>query len=212
MKPKPVILVYGKVLNSKTKAPIETGITYRNLETDKESGIARSNPDDGSYKITLPYNNDYTFFAAKTGFYSVRDSISIPNITEYLEIERDIYLTPLEVGENIPLNNVFFVRSEPVLLPTSYPELDTLANMLLMNKSIEIELSGHTDNQGSPEKNVKLSEQRVETVKKYLVSKGVDDNRITGKGYGGSKPIASNTTEATRKLNRRVEFRITKFE
>ncbi|GAL83227.1 outer membrane protein [Sporocytophaga myxococcoides] len=211
VKPNPLVLIYGKVLNSKTKEPIETGITYRDLDDDKEAGIASSDPHNGDYKIALPYNQVYSFFAEHPGFYSVRDTISVPNITEYMEIERDIYLTPLEVGEDIPLKNVFFVRSEPKLLPISYPELNKLAKLLIENPTIEIELSGHTDNMGNPEKNVTLSEQRVETVKNYLISKGISGDRISGKGYGGSKPIADNTKEETRKLNRRVEFKIVKF-
>jgi outer membrane protein OmpA-like peptidoglycan-associated protein len=106
---------------------------------------------------------------------------------------------------------VFFVRGEPTLISTSYPELNKLAKILVENPTLEIELSGHTDNVGDAGKNQILSEQRVEVVKKYLVSKGASENRITGKGYGGSKPIADNSVEATRKLNRRVEFKITKF-
>jgi len=211
VKPQPILLIRGRVLNSKTKEPIGTSITYRDLETDKESGIARSNPSDGSYKITLPYNKVYSFFAEKEGFYSVRDSITVPDIKEYMEIERDIYLTPFEVGQNIPLKNVFFVRSESTLLPASYPELNKLAKILNENPAVEIELAGHTDNVGDPQKNLVLSEQRVERVKEYLVGKGVAAERISGKGYGGTKPIADNSNEATRKLNRRVEFKIVKF-
>lgn len=211
VKPNPLVLIYGKVLNSKTKEPIETGITYRDLDDDKEAGIASSDPHNGDYKIALPYNQVYSFFAEHPGFYSVRDTISVPNISEYMEIERNIYLTPLEVGEDIPLKNVFFVRSEPKLLPISYPELNRLANLLIENPTIEIELSGHTDNMGDPDKNVTLSEQRVETVKNYLISKGISGDRISGKGYGGAKPIADNNKEETRKLNRRVEFKIVKF-
>ena len=211
VKPQPVVLIYGKVLNSKTLEPISTGITYRDLFTDAESGIARSHPSDGSYKITLPYDKAYSFFAEKSGFYSVRDSIDIPLIKEYTEIERNIYLTPLELGAAIALKNVFFVRSEATLLSTSYPELNKLAQLLTENPGIEIELQGHTDNVGSAEKNVILSEQRVERVKKYLVEKGINEERVSGKGFGGSLPIADNSVEATRKLNRRVEFKITKF-
>lgn len=211
VKPRPVVLIYGKVLNSKTLKPITTGITYRDLSTDSEAGTASSNPGDGSYKITLPYNRAYSFFAEKEGFYSVRDSIDVPDIKEYTEIERNIYLSPLEVGEAIPLRNVFFVRSEATLLSTSYPELNKLAKLLTDNPGIEIELSGHTDNVGSAEKNVVLSEQRVEKVKNYLSSKGVGEERISGKGYGGSRSIADNVKEETRKLNRRVEFKILKF-
>ncbi|WMJ74088.1 OmpA family protein [Cytophagaceae bacterium ABcell3] len=208
VKPKPTVLVYGRVLNSKTKEPISTGITYRILETDKEVGIAHSDPEDGSYKISLPYDQVYTFFAEKHGFYSVRDSISVPKIKEYMEIERDIYLTPLEPGEDIPLRNVFFVRSQDKLLPTSFPELDKLVAMLKDNPTVEIELGGHTDGVGSAEGLRRLSERRVETVVEYLVSNGISKKRVTGKGYGGSKPIAPNDTEENRRKNRRVEFKI----
>ena len=86
-----------------------------------------------------------------------------------------------------------------------------MAFKLQLNTSIKIELAGHTDNRGIPSQNVKLSQARVDKVKSYLVSKGIEGKRISGKGYGGSKPIASNETEETRQLNRRVEFTIKKF-
>ena len=73
---------------------------------------------------------------------------------------------------------------------------------------MEIELSGHTDNQGDPKLNVALSEARVVNVKKYLISKGIAADRIETVGYGGVFPIADNTREETRKLNRRVEMEI----
>ncbi|MDN5204426.1 OmpA family protein [Fulvivirgaceae bacterium BMA10] len=208
VKPEPVVLVYGKVLNSKTLEPITTDITYRNLVSDKEVGIAQSRVQDGFYQIVLPVNQLYSFFAEKTGFYSVRDNLDLKALNGYKEIERDLYLTPIEIGQTVKLNNVFFVRSKPILKESSYPELDKLANMLLENASLRIELAGHTDNLGSPRLNLDLSEQRVNTVKNYLITKGIAESRISGKGYGGSKPIADNSTEDTRKLNRRVEFKI----
>jgi outer membrane protein OmpA-like peptidoglycan-associated protein len=85
-----------------------------------------------------------------------------------------------------------------------------VVSFLKSNEQVNIELAGHTDNIGNPSKNIKLSQERVNTVKEYLVSKGIDSSRITGKGYGGAKPIASNNSEETRKLNRRVEFIIRK--
>ena len=75
---------------------------------------------------------------------------------------------------------------------------------------MEIKLEGHTDNQGDPALNLKLSQDRVNEVKKYLVSKGIATSRITTEGFGDTKPLGSNEEEATRKLNRRVEFRVTK--
>jgi outer membrane protein OmpA-like peptidoglycan-associated protein len=79
------------------------------------------------------------------------------------------------------------------------------------NPHVEIELAGHTDNRGSFQQLMSLSQKRVNKVKSYLVSKGIKAKRITGKGYGGSKPIASNESEETRLLNRRVEFTIKKL-
>jgi outer membrane protein OmpA-like peptidoglycan-associated protein len=105
---------------------------------------------------------------------------------------------------------VYFERGKAVLLENSYTELDRVAEVLIENPKIKIELSGHTDNQGSAKLNLELSKERVAVVENYLVAKGVDKSRIKGKGYGGTKPIASNASEETRKLNRRVEFKITK--
>jgi len=76
--------------------------------------------------------------------------------------------------------------------------------------TVEILIGGHTDNQGDPALNLKLSEDRVEAVKKYLVSKGIDAKRLTTQGFGGTQPIANNEQEETRRFNRRVEFTITK--
>ena len=82
--------------------------------------------------------------------------------------------------------------------------------MMLNNPSLNIELAGHTDSRGNASLNKQLSQQRVDTVIAYLINKGVQENRLSGTGHGGAKPIASNSREATRKLNRRVEFKIVK--
>ena len=78
------------------------------------------------------------------------------------------------------------------------------------NPKVEIRLEGHTDNRGVAKYNLKLSKDRVEAVRDYLIKRGISKNRITGKGYGGSRPIADNENPATRILNRRVEFTIVK--
>ena len=211
VKPEPVVLVYGKVLNSKTNAPLSTGITYHDFNDDIEIGIARSNPESGYYEIVLPVSRVYSFFAEKQGFYSVQDRLDLMGVKEYEEVERDLYLTPIETGQTAKMNNVLFYRSKAQLIPTSYPELDKLAKMMDENPGITIELEGHTDNVGDRFKNVKLSQDRVGEVRNYLISKGVSEDRITGKGYGGSKPIADNSAEITRRLNRRVAFKITGY-
>ena len=96
------------------------------------------------------------------------------------------------------------------MLESSYAELDNVVNFMEENPTVEIQLEGHTDNQGDPKGNVILSERRVRTVRVYMNKKGISSKRVMIKAFGGSKPIASNATEETRKLNRRVEFMIVK--
>ena len=99
-----------------------------------------------------------------------------------------------------------FVRSKAILRPGSTHELNRLVELLNKQPEMKIEIHGHTDNTGSAELNVQLSEKRAETVKNYLIQKGIAADRVGSKGFGGSKPIADNSHEVTRKLNRRVEF------
>ena len=116
---------------------------------------------------------------------------------------------PAVIEEKIVLRNVFFFKGEPTLLPGSFPELQRLAQTLQDNPKLEIRLDGHTDNTGdniSPKPNQVLSEQRVAAVKKYLVTQGVAASRLSTRGYGGSRPVAKNDTEANKAQNRRVEF------
>jgi outer membrane protein OmpA-like peptidoglycan-associated protein len=209
LKPEPVILVYGNVYNAKTKEPLDAKILFEQLPDGKETGTARANPEDGSYKIVLPNGSDYGLLAQAAGFISVNENLEIADIKEYKEVKQDLYLVPIEVGQVIKLNNIFFERSKYHILGASFPELNRLVTLMQNNPTVEIELSGHTDNNGSYNINMKLSESRVIAVKNYLVSNGVKPKRITYKAYGGTKPIASNDQEETRKLNRRVEFTIT---
>lgn len=209
-KPDPVALIHGKVLNINTRQPVEAGIIYEVLATGTEAGLASSNPATGEYKVVLPYGVNYGLHAKAKGYISVNENLDLTKVQAYQEVNYDLLLVPIEVGQTIKLNNVFFVRGRPQLLPDSYPELDRLFEILTENPKMEIALAGHTDNQGDAKLNQQLSEQRVMSVRTYLIKKGVSDRRITGKGYGSSKPIADNTKEETRRLNRRVEFTITR--
>lgn len=82
--------------------------------------------------------------------------------------------------------------------------------LLKENSTIQIEIRGHTDNQGDPRLNILLSEERVKAVTEYLVKAGIDKSRIKGKGLGGAEPVSPNDTEKNREKNRRVEFVIIK--
>ncbi len=212
-KPNPVVLVHGKVLNSKTLAPIQTDINYSEISGEIQAGSARSNAGDGYYKIVLPYGKEFSFFALKQGFYSVSGFLDLKNLEkkEYQEIERDLLLTPIEIGVPIQMYNVFFHRGNAELKPESYPELNRLVKLLKENSAIEIELGGHTDHPEWSEKNLQLSEDRWKSVKKYLISQGIGETRVSGKGYAGDQPLFPNDSEENRRKNRRVEFTITKM-
>ena len=109
------------------------------------------------------------------------------------------------IGNSIILENIFFEFDKSTLLQQSYNELIKLYNLLQQYPKMKIEISGHTDNKGSAEYNLRLSEKRAQAVVNYLISKGIDEKRLQYKGYGKSHPISSNNTDTGRAKNRRVE-------
>ncbi|SET92871.1 WD40-like Beta Propeller Repeat [Hymenobacter actinosclerus] len=209
-RPEVVTLVRGRVLDASSKKPVAATIRYENLLTGEEIGVAETSPIDGSYTIVLPSGTQYGYRAEAKDYLAESDNLDVTDRQKYSEVTQDLYLVPFAVGQTIKLNNIFFTQSKYYLRENSYPELLRLVAILKEYPQIEIRLEGHTDNQGDPQLNVKLSLDRVNEVKKYLVQKGISGNRISTEGFGGSKPVASNDQEETRKLNRRVEFRITK--
>jgi len=106
----------------------------------------------------------------------------------------------------IILKNVFFDNNSSTLLSNSNTELEKLAVMLNLNKQLNIEIRGHTDNVGKEKDNIILSEKRAKSVVDYLISKGISPKRLFYKGFGSSMPIATNDDEIGRQKNRRVEF------
>ena len=117
-----------------------------------------------------------------------------------------VFVDPLTLGNNIKLKEVLFYKGTDKMIEGSTRSLDLLVNVLKSNASLKIELRGHTDNLGNPALNQTLSEDRVEVVEKYLIKAGIAPNRLSGKGLGGSQPLAKDSSEAARRLNRRVEF------
>ncbi len=206
---KPSYTIEGSVKNSETQNPIFARITVHEVSEGEEVASISTNVSNGSFQVNLPTDTRYEVRIKADGYLGYNTFIELEQGQED-QIETDFVLTPLEVGVTVQLPNVLFERSTTNLLPGSYEELDRVADLLEENPEMEIALSGHTDNQGSAKLNLKLSQDRVETVLLYLVGKGIPRNRLSGRGYGGTRPIASNKSETTRKLNRRVEFTIVK--
>lgn len=158
-------------------------LRYHNKANDETVLVfSKNNNTDGDWKIIDLYQQE--IFSSINNHYSVE---SCPTIC---------------------LNKVFFKFNKAELLPESYPELKRLVKKLKGNPSITIKLLGHTDNVGPEDFNIKLSKDRADAVKNYMVSLGINKNRITTKGYGSSNPVASNGTNEGRALNRRVEYQL----
>lgn len=208
-KPDPVVLVQGRVIDKKTGKPIGTQIVYENSSTGKIEGYADSNPATGEYKIILPYGIKYEVSAKKDNYFAVSESFNLQNISEYKELNKDLFMIPLEKDEAILLENVLFYATKAILIPESYGELNRLVKLMKDNPVMVIELQGHTESTPGYEKQLQeLSERRVKAVKAYLVNKGIDETRIQTRAFGGTKPVANNDTEEGRQKNRRVEFKI----
>ena len=209
-KPQPVMLLRGTVYNARTKLPLEAGITYKAVADSNRSGTTQSHRVTGEYKIILPAGYEFAFRADAKNFYAMTERLTTYDLTEYQEVTKDLYLNPIEVGQTFRLNNMFFEFAKADLKPESFVELDNVVQFMSVSPTVEIQIAGHTDNVGSDEDNITLSENRAQAVLNYIISHGIAPSRITSRGYGKSKPEAPNDTEEGRQLNRRVEFTITK--
>jgi len=171
--------------------------------------VARSNSDkkDGSFVVCLPVNRDYALNVSKDGFLFHSEHFALTDTANAtLPFIKNVNLNPINYGESVILRNIFFESASFQLLPRSSAELDRLVAFLTKNKDMKIEIGGHTDDVGNNDYNQKLSNDRANSVQKYLMDHGVHPSRLSHKGYGETKPVADNSTEAGRARNRRTEF------
>ncbi|MCY7349379.1 MAG: OmpA family protein [Cytophagaceae bacterium] len=215
VKPEPVAIVSGAVLNFADKKPLSADVVTEVLSGGTDSlrnqpGPLTYDPQTGDYKLVLALKRSYGLAPVKKGYVAMSETIDLTNERRYREIRKNLYLIPLEPGQKITLNNVFFDQSQFELLPASFSELNRLVGIMKQNPTLEIMLEGHTDNQGDFNLNLKLSEDRVKAVKKYLEDKAIESRRIQTKGWGPTQPVASNLTDDLRRKNRRVDFLVVK--
>lgn len=201
---KGVVQITGTITNAKTRELLKSKIVFK---TDSLHFVFAS--DDGTFSIKVPAAKAYSIELQSTGYVNLSDKLDLHEY-DLKSLQLNFQLQPIEVGTVVQIKNVLFYMGTTKLLDESYQGLNALVGFLNDNPKIEIELAGHTDNRGDSKKNMVLSQQRVEVIKKYLVSKGINAKRITGKGYGDSRPLTTNDNEESRKLNRRVEFVILK--
>jgi outer membrane protein OmpA-like peptidoglycan-associated protein len=211
IKPDPVAIISGQVLDSKSRKPVASEVISGLADENKETAKADYDPETGEYKLILPTQKVYTIKAIKEGYFPTTETLDLSKDKRFRDIKRNLILVKIEAGQKIIMREVLFEQSQFNLLPGANSELDRMADMLTQYPAMEILIEGHTDNQGDWEPNMKLSADRVRVVKEYLIGKGIAEARIQTKAWGPSKPIASNETEEKRKQNRRVEFTILKL-
>lgn len=290
MRPKPVAVIKGSVLNKKDNTPVLAKVNYEDLETGIQLGSVNTNPATGEYQIILVSGKKYGITPipiteiriestmnsdAKAGsgesfeigsmnkeriskenssgksgntnkinnsssinstiviqnnvsvegisdndskvsntnknypkLFAESQNIDLTDLKEYTVIEQKLVVVPVESGQTMSLNNLFFETASWVLKKESSLELNRVVKILTENPSIKIEIGGHTDDKGSDETNKALSEKRAFEVYSYLISKSISKERLIYVGYGESKPKVPNTTESNRATNRRVELKI----
>ena len=209
IRPKRTLYVAGIVRDRITSNPIISEYEVVDLSQKKIIQKGKTPKDFVNLTLFLPEGKDYALNVTADGYFMNSVNFSLKNIPDsvskkYIEIDMD---KPVS-GSIITLKNVFFDTDKYEIKPQSYYELDKLVTFLSENKSIKIEIGGHTDNQGSDIHNKELSENRALAILKYLESKKISSNRLKAKGYGSSKPCADNSTEEGRQKNRRTEIKI----
>ena len=208
IKEKSLTVFKGKVIDAVTKDPLSASIEIVLNETGEIYTSFFSNSATGKFLLSLPSGADYGISVAAEGYLFHSENFNLPKGDGFNSVNKDIALKNIAIGNNITLRNVFFDTGKWDVRSDSYPELERLVDLLGEVTSLKIEIAGHTDNIGSESFNQSLSQRRADEVVKYLVSKGIEKDRLSAQGYGQSKPIESNDTSEGRASNRRTEFKI----
>ncbi len=198
----------GRVFDAVTKKPLRADVKIYDLETDALTQFVTSDAVTGDYTAVLNDGHRYGMYASANKYLLKSLSFDYSSQQTFNPTALDIYLEPVRAGRTVVLNNLFFDTNKYDLKPQSRTELNRLIEFMRQYREVQIEVSGHTDNVGTPEANMALSEKRAQAVMTYLAGHGVAASRLRSKGYGQSRPLEPNDSEDHRRLNRRIELRI----
>lgn len=205
-----LIYAEGKIINAKTREPIKARIVYESIPYGSKIGVINNS----AYSFPMFDKERYSITVEALGFAPAKYMIDPAAANAEYKVIRDIELSTGSkpnthvAGHVMRLNNLIFAAGKAVIEQESYSELDILVNMMNDNPGMIIQLEGHTDYLGDGRANMKLSQQRVESVKDYVSRKGVAKARIKTKALGGTSPLSRDNTPEAHRLNRRVEVRI----
>jgi outer membrane protein OmpA-like peptidoglycan-associated protein len=190
------------VQDDKGKPEPDKKITLTSKKTGQQfTGVTNA---EGKFVLLIPpaqkYKVEYKLFSEVKD-----DELEMPTSERPYRFEYKMIVTP---PRTFTLDNVFFDSGKATLRPESDKQLNELVELMGLQKTMTIEIAGHTDNVGTPESNQKLSEERANSVRQYLLNKKIEAARVTAKGYGDTMPVADNNSPAGKQKNRRTEVHI----
>jgi len=208
MKMSEMAVLKGLITDAKTGKPVKANIQLIDNSTSQSVADFASEALTGKYLVTLPSGKNYGISIQADGYLFHSENFNIPADASFKTYVKNIQLKRIEKGQSIVLRNIFFDTNKYDLKQESTAELDLVVKIMMELDDINVEISGHTDSDGSAQLNQKLSENRAKSVVDYLISKGIEASRLKYVGYGKDQPIASNDTKEGKQENRRTEFKI----
>ena len=207
-----VIVAEGNIYNAATKEPIQARLTYQSLPYGNKVGVINNS----AYSFPMFDNEKYAITVEAAGFAPVKymldpaEANAQRRVVKHIELSSGAVVpdTRHSVGHVMRLDNLIFQVGKAKVSPDSYGELDLLVDMMKQSPKMVIQLEGHTDYQGDPKENMRLSQMRVDAVKSYLASKSIKKDRVRTKAFGGTQPLSRDNTPEAHRMNRRVEVRI----
>jgi len=203
------IEIIGRVLNRNTNELIqEASVSYGMAKGDKNQFVTS----DGNFRLKIPKGVKVDMVADFPGFAGEIEEIHFRRDYYYFREQYiNLYLDPLSVNSKIELRPIYFKQSTATILEASFAELDRLFLTLAKNPGMYIRVEGHTDNIGKLEDLMRLSQERAEAIKNFLVNKGIAEARVSVVGHGPTFPLTDNSSDDMRSKNRRVEVIITRL-
>ncbi len=207
--PDSLVFYNGIVVDEFSGNPlVGVSVQYKKLPYQSEIGLLMTD-ESGKFETYFRARESYSIHISLDGYVSLSEVIKpLENADADLNRTDTIKLKVGGVGSVLSLNNLNFEQGKSKITSDSFDELNNLVVMLKGAPTMVIQLEGHTDFRGSPVKNLELSENRVQALKDFLVSNGIDGKRVLTKAFGGSQPITQENTPEARAKNRRVEVRI----
>jgi OmpA-OmpF porin, OOP family len=198
-----------KVIVTDMKGKPRSGETIIFIDTITKKQFSGVSDTRGQFKLQLPAGAVYLISIKAVGDDLDHSTFAIPDLKpgEYFDGETVVTIQ-FEPAKSFVLDAVYFDTGKATLRPASYAELNELVEYLTLKPSVKIEIAGHTDSAGDDDANLKLSQARADAAKAYLVKKGIAASRVEARGYGETRPVASNDSAEGRQKNRRTEVHI----